>query len=399
MSYPSVPIRHIRRLYSTTSSAISISQAKSKLRNEHDPDKALEIYSSVSKHYRSPVSSRYAQDLTVRRLAKSHRFSDIEKLIESQKNDPKIIQEPFLSTLIRSYGRAGMFDQALRTYDQMDQLGTPRSAISFNALLSACINSKLFDKVPVLFDEIPKKHGVVPDKISYGILVKSFCEVGSPEKALETVKEVEKEGVEITTIAYTTILEAFYKKGKREEAETLWSLMHNKDCIDVIAYNVRIMAEQGGKPEIIRALIEEMSNAGLKPDTNSYNCLMTCYLKSGMVDEAQKVYEGLEEYGCKPNAATFRTLVFYLSRNGDFEKGYQIFEESVKMNRIPDFNTMKHLVEGLVNINKMTEAKELIRTIKKKFPPNMLNAWRKIEENLNLNDIDAVPNEDRVAAL
>ncbi|KAJ7952976.1 Pentatricopeptide repeat-containing protein [Quillaja saponaria] len=398
MSYSSVPIRHIRRLYSTTSSAISVSQAKSKLRYEHDPDKALEIYSSVSKHYSSPLSSRYAQDLTVRRLAKSHRFSDIENLIESQKNDPKITQEPFLSTLIRSYGRASMFDQALRTYDQMDQLGTPRSAISFNALLSACINSKLCDKVPVLFDEIPNKYGVVPDEVSYGILAKSFCQVGTPEKALEIVKEVEQKGVKITAITYTTILETLYKQGKSEEAENLWNLMSKEECIDAAAYNVKIMFEHGGKPETIKALIEEMSNAGLKPDTISYNYLMTCYLELGMVYEAQKVYEGLEENGCKPNAATFRTLVFYLSKNGDFEKGYKIFKESVKMHKIPDFNTMKHLVEGLVNKKKIKEAKGLNRTIKKKFPPNMLNAWRKIEENLKLTSNDADPNEDQEAA-
>ena len=89
----SAAIRHVRKLSTTaSSSAISISRAKSRLRSEYDPDKALEIYSSVSKDYASPVSSRYAQDLTVRRLLKSHRFSDIENLLESHKNDPKILK-------------------------------------------------------------------------------------------------------------------------------------------------------------------------------------------------------------------------------------------------------------------------------------------------------------------
>ncbi|XAR73884.1 hypothetical protein NMG60_11008002 [Bertholletia excelsa] len=161
---------------STGSSSITISKAKAKLRSEFDPDKALEIYSSVSDHYTSPRSNRYTQDLTIRRLAKSRRFGDIETLLESHKNDPRITQEPFVSTLIRSYDLAGMFVHALRTYNQMDDLGAPRSTTSFNALLAACTQSKLFDQVPQLFDQMPKRHGFSPDEVSYGMLVKSYCQ-------------------------------------------------------------------------------------------------------------------------------------------------------------------------------------------------------------------------------
>ncbi|KAF7828832.1 pentatricopeptide repeat-containing protein [Senna tora] len=389
MSFNAAMIRHIRRHSTATDTSISISKAKSKLRTEYDPDKALEIYSSVSKDYASTTSSRYAQDLTVRRLVKSHRFSDVENFIESHKNDPKITQEPFMSTLIRSYGLAGMFDHALKTYDQMDELGTPRSAFSFNALLSACINSKLFDKVPQLFDEIPKKYGVVPDEISYGILVKSFCESGNPQKALELVKEAEEKGVEITVITYTTILDGLYRKGKSDEAEKLWNVMDKKGCIDAASYNVRLMFSQDDRPEEVNTLIDEMTKAGYQPNTITYNYLMTSYLKREMVDEAKAVFKGLRENGCNPNAATFRTLVYHLCRNGYFEEAYKIFKQSVRMHKIPDFNTTKHLVEGLVKNEKKKEAKGVSRTVKKKFPPNLLKAWAKVEENLNLTSGEA----------
>ncbi|XVE87277.1 hypothetical protein DITRI_Ditri18aG0104000 [Diplodiscus trichospermus] len=105
---------------------------------------------------------------------------------------------------------------------------------------------------------------------------------------------------------------------------------------------------QGREPEKVKELIDEMSSLGLKPDTNSYNYLMTCYFRNGMLDEAKKVYEGLE--------------------------GYEMFKESVRLHKIPDFNTLRHLVEGLVRNKKIKEAKALIRTVKKKFPPTSLNA-------------------------
>ncbi|KAE8685386.1 proline-rich receptor-like protein kinase PERK4-like [Hibiscus syriacus] len=103
-----------------------------------------------------------------------------------------------------------------------------------------------------------------------------------------------------------------------------------------------------------------------------------------MLDEAKKVYEGLENNGCNPNAASFRTVVFYLCLNGLYEQGYRVFKESARLNKIPDFNTLKPLAEGLVKKKKIKVAKGLMRTVKKNFPPNFLNAWTKLEKELGL---------------
>lgn len=382
----------------TNSASMTISKAKSKLRTEHDTDKALDIYSTVKANHStsSPGSAHHAQQITVRRLAKSHRFSDIEALIESHKSDPRITDEHFLSSLIKSYGIAGMFEHALNTYNQMEALKTPRSALSLNALLTACLNTKNFDRAPQLFDEMPAKYRFRPDEYSYGILVKSFCDAGKPELAIEKLKEMDKKGIQISGITYTSIIHSLYKKGNATEADRIWDEMVNRGVpIDVAANNVRISNAVDGDPENIKAMIEEMSNAALKPDTISYNYLMTCYCKKGMMKEAKEVYDKLEEHCCQPNAATFRTLLFYLCKNEQFETGYKVFKHSVKVNKIPDFNTLKHLVEGLAKKGRTKDAKGMIRTMRKKFPPNLLVAWSKIEKELGLVPVPEDAKEDR----
>lgn len=339
----------------------------------------------VSKLDISPLFARHAQDLTVKRLAKVKRFDDIETLIEAKKSDPKVKQEGFVTTLIRSYGLAGMFDHAMRMYNQMDELGTPRSVVSFNALLSAGNHSKLFDRVHQLFDEMPERHGFLPDKVSYGLLVKSYCDDGKPELGVEKLKEMEEKGIEVTVITFTTILHALYKKGSVEEAERMWNEMISKGFVpDTGAYNVRIMNAQNGKLEDVVKLIEEMKETGLKPDTISYNYLMTCYCKNGMIDEAKKVYEGLEDNGCSPHGATFGTLIYYLAKNEMFEYGYRVFKDSVRGNKMPDFCILKPLVVGLAKRTNKKRAKEIIRAAKKKYPPNFLETLKKVEEELGL---------------
>ncbi|KAF8393738.1 hypothetical protein HHK36_019936 [Tetracentron sinense] len=112
--------------------------------------------------------------------------------------------------------------------------------------------------------------------------------------------------------------------------------------------------------------------------------LLTCYCKHGMIEEVKKVYGGLEGNGCAPNAANFQTFLQYLYRNGDFDMGFEVFKESVRRDKIPDFETMKHLLEGLVKNSKLKEAKRLIKTVNRKFPTTFLNAWKKLEMELGL---------------
>ncbi|KAL2241364.1 pentatricopeptide repeat-containing protein At4g36680, mitochondrial [Sesamum indicum] len=394
---PSLALRRVRHLSTATSASVkpvTISQTKNKLRKVYDPDEALKIYSTfttANDPSTSPASTRYAQELAVRRLAKSHRFADIKTFLESHKSQPQITHEPFLSSLIRSYGVAGMLENALNTYNQMTDLGTPRSSLSFNALLAACVNTKTFDRVPVYFDEFPAKFGFQPDKFSYGILVKAYCEMGSPEMAMQRLSEMEEKGIEIGVVSFTTILHSLYKEGRIDEAEKFWDEMVTKErCTpDVGSYNVKLWHIHSGKPEVLKALLEEMDNAGIKPDTISYNYLITCYCLNGMMDEAKKVYDDLSKVkGLNPNAATFRTLVFHLCKKGRFVTAYKVFKKSVKAHKIPDFNTLKYLLEGLAKEEgHMDDCKAMIRTMNKKFPPKLLKAWGKLVEDLGLANV------------
>ncbi|GER42571.1 pentatricopeptide repeat-containing protein [Striga asiatica] len=378
-----------------TSSAaqLTISHTKRLLRNTHDPDEVLKIYSSFAATNDPSASStsaavRFFQELAVRRLVKSHRFSDIKNFLESHKSNPQITQEPFVASIIRSYGVAGMFENAVNTYNEMADLGSPRTSLSFNSLLYACVNSKMFDRIPVFFEEYPLKFGFEPDNFSYAMLIKAYCEMGSIETAMEKLRDMEEKGIKNCVVCFSTILDALYKKGSVSEAEKFWSEVVNAKGIlpDVGCYNVRLSHIQEEKPEAVKGLIEDMENNGIKPDTITYNYLITCYCVNGMMDEAMKVYNDdiLKGKGLNPNSATFRTLVYHLCKKQRFVTAYKVFKKSVHMGKIPDFNTLKYLVEGLAKNGHMDEAKGMIQIMNKKFHPNLLKAWEKLANELGV---------------
>ncbi|KAG0477743.1 hypothetical protein HPP92_012462 [Vanilla planifolia] len=311
-------------------------------------------------------SDGHAFDPAIRRLAKSRRFDDIESLLEARKTDlpsEASAREAYLSSLITSYASAGMLDHALRTLDELPRLGSPRTVTSLNALVSACNHSKaLFRRVPDLLSELSRRHSLSPDKISYGILIKSLCLARDASKALPVLREMEEKKIEITKVSYTTILDSLYKEGKPEEAERIWREMCSKGVApDVVAYNVKCMYwSKSGKSEDVLRLMEEMKDAGLDPDTITYNYLMSCYCKYGRFEDAKRVYRELGEKGCEPNSATFKNLLYALCKNDDFEGGLEVFNDSVKHRKLPDLSSVKMLVELLMKASKVKVATRVV---------------------------------------
>ncbi|XP_031477099.1 pentatricopeptide repeat-containing protein At4g36680, mitochondrial-like [Nymphaea colorata] len=378
------------------SESISASLIRTKIKSEQDPDAIVRLVSPLAESLTATtsVAGRHARDIAVRRLAKYRRSSDVEAFLEGmKKHHPQTANpEAFLSGLIISYGKAGMVDHAVRSFDELEGLGVRPSLAAFNALLAACVQAKRFDKVPDLFHDIPSRYPEIsPDKVSYGVLAKALCEKGKPEKAYDLLKEMEEKEIEVTGVTYTTILDGFYKKRNEKMGDKIWDLMRKKEgsLIDSTAYNAKILnVAHNGKPEEVLKLLEEMERLGLKPNVVSYNFLLTSYCKSGNYEEGKKVYRQMRGKGCHPNAATFRTLLFFLCKGGDLESAMKVYKESVRRDRIPDFGTMKIFVEALTKGSREADAKSVIAQMKKKYQDSFLNAWRKLEVALGFTEDD-----------
>lgn len=215
-----------------------------------------------------------------------------------------------------------------------------------------------------------------------------MCESGSEKSAFGVLDEMKKKNVEITQVTYTTLLDAFYRKGQIEDADRIWSEMSENGClVDVAAFNVKIMHAHKGKPEDVLRCIGEMVKLGLEPDIISYNYLMSCYCRNGRIGDAKKVYEGLLVNGCLPNAATYRNFLYYLCKSGDFDTSLKVLLTTLKRNKVPDFQNVKALVEGLAKGSRIKEAKKVINLVKERFPHCLLKSWKEVEMKLGLNEV------------
>ncbi|XP_010535223.1 PREDICTED: pentatricopeptide repeat-containing protein At3g13160, mitochondrial [Tarenaya hassleriana] len=276
-------------------------------------------------------------------------------------------KEGFTARIISLYGKAGMFENAQKVFDEMPEHDCNRTVLSFNALLGACLNSKKLDLFDGLFRDLPGKLSIEPDVVSYNTLIKALCEKGSLDDAVSVLDEIESKGLEPDLFTFNTLLCELYKNGQFERGEEIWSKMMEKKnvSLDGRSYNARLLGlSMQRKSKDLVVLFEEMKNKGIKPDDFSFNSMIRGFINEGKLDEAKTWYSEMEKNDCRPNKSTFAIMLPVLCKSGDLGYAFELCKEIFNKRHLIDKVILQQVVDELVKGSKGEEAKELLELAK-----------------------------------
>ncbi|XP_058091452.1 small ribosomal subunit protein mS78 (rPPR3a)-like [Magnolia sinica] len=300
--------------------------------------------------------------VTVRRLASANLHDSIADILNHQKQFPEISTEGFAVRLISLYGQSHMFDHARNLFDELPQLNCPRTVKSFNALLTAALNSKLFHKVTELFDTLPPEISVKPDVFSYNILIQAFCKMGSFGSAVSVLDMMEMNGVKPDLVTFNSLLNGFYTGSQFSDAEKIWTKMEEYNCVpNIISYNERLRGlVLEGKTEEAVKLVGELGSRGLKPSIFSFNSLIKGYCNDGNLEEAKRIFSELVNNDCVPNRWTFEILIPRVCEKGDLNWAVKVCKEGMHRRRSVDVGVIQVVVDALVRESRVEDAKKLV---------------------------------------
>ncbi|XP_077211076.1 small ribosomal subunit protein mS78 (rPPR3a)-like isoform X2 [Tasmannia lanceolata] len=293
----------------------------SEITREKDLRKVVQRFKTASENYRFRCSYQ-TYSFTVTRLATANRFSWIEELLEDQKQYLKTSNEGFAVRLIALYGKSGMFSHASKMFDELPQYKCPQTLKSFNALLTAALDSKNFEIV-------------------------AFCKVGSLDSAVSVLEMMEENGVRPNSITFNTLLNWFYYKNQFDEAQKIWAKMEEHNCVpDIATFNAKLrgLASEGKTKEAVK-LVDELGLHGLRPDIFSFNALIKGFCNEGNLEEAKNIYNELLKKGCVPDRVTFETLVPSLCKKGDLDMAVKLSKE-IKNRRI---SVKAGILQGIID--------------------------------------------------
>ncbi|XP_027185366.1 pentatricopeptide repeat-containing protein At1g61870, mitochondrial [Coffea eugenioides] len=357
--------------------------ALSLLRAEKNPERILDICRAASLTPESHLD-RVAYSKAISKLRDLNYFNGIRSFVEESMARPDMKSERYISHFVVLYGQAGMVADARKTFEEMHEMGLDRTVKTLNALLFSCVLAKDYKEMKRIYMEYPKIYGIVPNLDTYNTVIKGFCESGESSSCYSILAEMGRKGVKPNGTTFGTMIAGFYEEEKFEDVGKVLKMMKEEHSITpgTSIYNIRIQKLcKLKRSREAKALFESILSRGYKPNKVTYYHLIHGFCKEGDLEEAKGLFERMVKSGIKPEGECYFTLVYFLCTGEDFEAALKICKECLAKGWVPNFTTMKLLVEGLASISKVDEAKEIIGHLKKEFSANA-DRWTEIEEGL-----------------
>ncbi|TKY66035.1 Pentatricopeptide repeat-containing protein mitochondrial [Spatholobus suberectus] len=355
---------------------------------QHDPDLSLQIFHYAQLHH--PALSHAPQPLHALslKLSRARRFPLLESLLLRLPFPPG---DPTLAAAIRALGLAGKPRSALRLFLRF----RPPGVRSLNALLNALVRNERHRLAHAVFKNSKHKFGVVPNVVSYNILLKALCKRNEVDAAVRVLDEMRYAGVVPNVVSYTTVLGGYAWRGDVDSAVRVFGEILDRGWVpDASAYTVlmsgfcrvgrlgdaiRVMDEmeenkvepsevtycvmieaycKGRKAGEAANLLDEMVAKGFVPSSGLCCKVVDLLCEEGGVGRACEVWRGVVGKGCRVGGAVVSTIVHWLCKEGKVVEALGVFEE-LERGEVASLLTYNTLIAGMCERGELCEAGRL----------------------------------------
>ncbi|KAE8710095.1 Pentatricopeptide repeat-containing protein [Hibiscus syriacus] len=241
-------------------------------------------------------------------------------------------------------------------------------------------------------------NGLKPNQVTTDIAIRSLCEVGRIDHAVELVKELSLKQFPPDTYTFNFLVKNLCKCRTLSTVYGFIDDMKRSFDIkpDLVTYTILIdnVCNSKNLREAMR-LVGVLNESGFKPDCFVYNTIMKgyCMLSKGSEaiesKEARKYLDILVESGHLPDAVTYTSLMNGMCREGNALGAVVLLKEMERKGCTPNSCTYNTLLHGLCKCRLMEKGMELYGAMK--------SAGMKLETASYATLVRALCREGRVA--
>ena len=256
------------------------------------------------------------------------------------------------NALVHMYAKSGSIEDAAVVFDRMKE----RNIFTWTVMIGAYAGSGRGVEAYDLY--LKMKEGFQPDAVTYVSLLNDCASTG----ALEWVKDVHKHilegGYESDVRVGSALVHMYARSGSIEDARMVFDRMKERD---VITWNVMIGAYAGsGRGVEAYDLYLKMKEEGFQPEAATYVSLLNDCASTGALEWVKDVHRHILEGGYESDVRVGSALVHMYAKSGSIEDAQFVFERMEEC----DVMTWNIMIGGLGQHGRGQDALELFRKMK-----------------------------------
>eukprot|EP00427_Karlodinium_veneficum_P020361 CAMPEP_0169108516 /NCGR_PEP_ID=MMETSP1015-20121227/25469_1 /TAXON_ID=342587 /ORGANISM="Karlodinium micrum, Strain CCMP2283" /LENGTH=610 /DNA_ID=CAMNT_0009170143 /DNA_START=70 /DNA_END=1902 /DNA_ORIENTATION=+ len=254
------------------------------------------------------------------------------ELVREMVDDPScksLVNSVIYGSVLKGFSHLKKFDCVWSVYEEMLGQKIQFSIVTFNTLLDACARSGDLVRIPALLESMTAQ-GLEPNLITYGIVIKGYCQENKLTEALAVWESmVRTTKFQPDEIMYNTILDGCARKGLYERGMTLLS---------------------------------EMQQAGIQPSNFTLSVLVKLASRANMLDRAFELTEEItKKYKFRLNVHVFNNLIQACVMRNSLPRAFEVLKRMVQERVRPDLRTYTLLTRACVATGDCKDAIALVR--------------------------------------
>lgn len=239
----------------------------------------------------------------------------IEKLVDPKPNEPPpLLPKKYVpntrtyTILMKGYMKEGRVDDIVRMIRAMQNEPDPSThpdIVTYTTVISALVNAGAMDRAHAVLAEMIDT-GVSPNRVTYNVLLKGYCQQLQLDKAKELIRDFEP-----NVVSYNILIDGCILMDDSAGALKYFNEMRERGIApSKVSYTTLMKAfALSGQPKLASKVFDEMTkDPRVKVDRVAWNMLVEGYCRLGLIEEAKKIVERMKESGFEPDVATYGSL-------------------------------------------------------------------------------------------
>lgn len=336
---------------------------------------AIESFLSLKKNKfslgKTPTISGYGAILNA--CAKLDNMNLAEEILQEMFSHKIFPNSHVYSTVINGYRLSGRFDLALQAYKLAEMDKENYNIAVLNTILNACAEENEFKTLYAIYDEAIEKYKIIPDKITFSVLIKSYSKHQEFDKLWDLYSYLLKNKI-YDEITFNSLLDTFANAEHESNLYEIYTEMkNNKINVSVVTYGVllKFYVNQANK-ERSEEIYQEILRKNITPSIVIFQLMIKLYAYLGYYNKIWNIYKSMvNKYNLTPDFQLYDSLIRIGLKNNDLIQVKTIILDASKNEVFPE----KHLIDSF--FTKLFSAEDINRKSKMAYSNEISIAYSK----------------------
>ncbi|KAI5068895.1 hypothetical protein GOP47_0017240 [Adiantum capillus-veneris] len=225
------------------------------------------------------------------------------------------------NALVDMYAKCAAFCQAQSVLENLPS----RNVVSWNALISGYAQNGQGQQALDCFKQM-QCEGILPDVVTYVCILQACAAIGAINKGKQIHDEISMQGLlELNIVLGGALVDMYAKCGALQQAQNVLLKLPTRN---VVHWNTLMAGyAQEGQGQHALDSFKQMQHDGILPDEVTFICLLSLCSQLGLVEKGRELFDSMYLiYGLKPNIESFTCMVDLLGRSGNLVNAVEVIQ-------------------------------------------------------------------------